>query len=688
MIGAVSDCVLAFTPQKQIVCAILPYRQIVGVWPYSSLRTYWGGKDQFGFKAGRRSPRGEGEFVFATKQGEEIYLILEKTIKMTLQDTKSRPPATLPLDPTRTETPVPSSESEEELSPKETSAPPIPLKPPDLLKRTSIVALPQPSSTPNMGMVNVDISETSPAYVTRTRSTPLFKQTGDETRYTVREELQVEDIPTRPPLPLPVQSPPTSQGNGSDIDETYSHATHVLPRLFTRDSSLKIIEGDRVYNGLVRRDSTSSTTSIARTNKLQSDSIPESVSDHTYDLAYPATSMQSKILVPVHEGDYASLGNPGEQQKLRMEKKLQNNGRMLSSGSLSFGAQLRGRVENVDGGKNLARQNSDNELTINPLYGSKDNIFSTNIVNMARVESKDMPEYSPIVGTHGNNNPLNKSTMFSNPAYGCPTGNVPPNQRPDGVSPLEDSMVANPMYGGHENLGIVRQKECVLEESLDLSSNGNLKSASNQLSGEDFDGSNVKNSSNLEPKGCTKERRDGAEPGSISVSALAPGNISNKNHQDQETSDKSDVVVTPNSIKSPSKETGENDHRVEADRTIPVPDDSNSDVSQSHFNQDQEAVGEQNPPVPDGSNNSDVSQSQDQEAVSKQSPPVPDDSSNSDVSQSDSNQNREAVSEQSSVKRKVKGYSKIDKNKKANEQGQQEDEDLLPPPIPPRNYNT
>ena len=311
LLGISGDCILALTPQKQLVCALHSTRQLVGVWPYNSLRTYWGGKERFGFKAGRRSPRGEGEFTFLTERGEEIYRRLEGTIKLSSKVPKSQVEDSLPPDPTRAETPVPfiDSEEEEELpSISDSTPPPLPSKPPDL-KRLSIGGPPLPSSSPThqsrqpapplpgSSASSDEISETGPAYFTSQNAKSLHQQGG----ITSDAPKVVKPSPypvVKQPL-VPMQSAPVIGRPPPLDDDTYSHATHDIPQSFiSRHSSLKTIpEGkdkDKIYHGLMRTDS-SKGSSVSPSHPPHNPSQPLPEEDAAYDVAYPPCKLQPLI---------------------------------------------------------------------------------------------------------------------------------------------------------------------------------------------------------------------------------------------------------------------------------------------------------------------------------------------------------------------------------------------------------
>ena len=438
LIGASGDCLLAFTPQKQIVCALLPSRQKVGVWPYDSLRTYWGGKDTFGFKSGRRSPRGEGEFVFFTGRGEEIYRYLTRTVRLTSMAAAAAKSSegelldSLPPDPTRSETPVPSSDSDEGEN-HQPSPPHVPPKPPDLSKRLSMGSLPLPqiptathaaTPTPSGSRAGTVVSDTSPAYSVnrsskyRTAPKERIRMEASRRSQSMGAVLPLESHASvvGPSHSLPLANRPLPEGE----DDTYSHATHDLPQKFVRNVSVKLVEGPALYHGLVRTESTRSTVAKPASRPPGGGMADANPDELVYDLAYPPDAgMVAQVRVPVNEGEYGSMGDAEQQRRELVEKRLVQpsgdgghalgkegktvsggggggnvpgqgvmsvsggstsgqGGKVMSRGSKPIGVQLRTRVEGIDGGRvpSLERRGDDEGLTDNPMYDSTENMLS------------------------------------------------------------------------------------------------------------------------------------------------------------------------------------------------------------------------------------------------------------------------------------------------------------------------
>ncbi|XP_076145333.1 docking protein 1b [Alosa pseudoharengus] len=69
------------------------------VWPYKLLRRYGRDRVMFSFEAGRRCESGPGNFTFETKQGNEIFLIVESCIREQKAQAEDRHQSCPSLDP-------------------------------------------------------------------------------------------------------------------------------------------------------------------------------------------------------------------------------------------------------------------------------------------------------------------------------------------------------------------------------------------------------------------------------------------------------------------------------------------------------------------------------------------------------------------------------------------------------------
>jgi len=525
LIGASGDCVLAFTPQKLIVCALQSTKQVLGVWPYGSLRKYWGDKEKFGFMCGRRAPRGEGEFLFQTDQGEDLFLVLERLIKVVSARPLEVPVlASVPINvakggarnhsnPTSDDTatgrdqrpqqPLPLQAHQRHTEPRKrmSMTGPLPPIPDDTNSKSK--TMPRPPL--NRGMTTpafqqnppIDpstlVSDTSPAYFT----SPL---TSNKPKASQKHTPSPPDLTKRDPYPLPMTSTSTSP---LQEDDTYSHTKHEVPMQFAqRNASFKMVRGNDIYHGLVRSDSMRSTRDKGRKSSSDSGSLDmDSVA--MYDLAYRPSIQKTRELVPVREGDYESVGDAAKQL-------LQLKERSLPKGTdgLSFGEKLRcgdaslpngspGKPEQrtpLTGKDNLSGDNQENmahSLSSNPTYNSRDNIFSDDITDTASSKERERSVSSgsgsnhggvaaevqvsavPTIGSEVESQAINdmERSMVMNPTYTdhklrrratAGTGSLVPGllmgqENIQGasnelLSPLEDSMVDNPMYGGRSDL--------------------------------------------------------------------------------------------------------------------------------------------------------------------------------------------------------------------------------------------
>ncbi|XP_062311436.1 docking protein 1b, partial [Osmerus eperlanus] len=69
------------------------------VWPYKLLRRYGRDRVMFSFEAGRRCESGPGNFTFETKQGNEIFSIVEAAIRSQKSQAEERPATSDPAQP-------------------------------------------------------------------------------------------------------------------------------------------------------------------------------------------------------------------------------------------------------------------------------------------------------------------------------------------------------------------------------------------------------------------------------------------------------------------------------------------------------------------------------------------------------------------------------------------------------------
>ena len=716
LLGISGDCILALTPQRQLVCALRSTNQLVGVWPFNCFRTYWGGKERFGFVAGRRSPRGEGEFTFLTEEGEVIYRRLKRAIELTSFVTKSRVDESLPPDPTREETPVPFDDSDEELPNMSNSPPPVPDKPLELLKRLSMGNLPPTPvhQPPVPGSMSTDeISETGPAYFTNQGSKHLLQQeTSSQNPPKV-----IRPSPRNPAAAAAVKQPLEATRSSPIVsrpppleDDTYSHTAHDIPLSFIgRRSPMKTAgaataeDKEKIYHGLVRTESTkSSVVSPARAppNLPTTEPLPEG--DITYDVAFPADSCAEQQL-PMLDGEYGSMGDAEEQKKILREKKaVEERCRLLSRDNVTFGAQLRGRVESstnenkrdftAEFQDDALRDRSDT-MTSNPIYGSHDPMLGNHI----NVEgSMSIIRYGQQDRYHEASNPLTDS-MVANPVYGEHMAPRIPGPESRGmvyddrpVSPLEHSLVSNPLYGSSRSTNPLQVGTVRMENESQFASD--IDGCSNQAS--EHNGENSGTNTN---DSDTQGGNDGNN---------CNGNDSSEGVSSEEQTDSTEFVTT-------TQNSGPVSTQANGMSTQECP--STDQQSLSHTGDNHE------PNVPSIEVKSEEPSSSVASTFSTAGTPIHAHSSTEQVSMSASAVADSSVrtspaparvetpvhgphtpekgfspapgSDQgaSPIHRDGRGYSKVDKTRKAaeadNEENQEGNSVSPPPPVPPRKYS-
>ncbi len=262
LIEARGTCLLALTANNEIVCASFPRRQILGVWPYDSLRGYWCKEQAFGFEAGRRSPRGEGIFEFITDKKENIYRHLETAI-MRLKQGDTRPPLPSPDSDTP---PVSTSSSDTEATPP----PPLPPPPTKTLQKAGSVRTLPPSAAPAANLRRVNT------------------HTG------VKKWLNDTYNPDSPSNTRRSLSPLSG-------DDTYSHTVHPFPQ--PRHTTTPDPPG-LTYQRLHGHDAS------RHSLNLNSQGVHNLAEEdmRTYDVAFPGATARPLPLLP--DNEYSVLGAP------------------------------------------------------------------------------------------------------------------------------------------------------------------------------------------------------------------------------------------------------------------------------------------------------------------------------------------------------------------------------------------
>lgn len=314
MIGARGDCKLAITGDSEILCALAPTRQVVGVWPFNTLRRYWCGDGVFGFEAGKRSPRGEGVFTFISTRDEEIYTIMKQYIdkakEATLQrkrhrkgakeevmDVNMRPKLPLPREvATPPDSPVLGPVSDDDMTKvdKDRQASlqyeSIPVQRDDLVGLPSAFQPPLKRGT----SLHTDISGPSPAYVLK-RSQTSKPRRVQQWLHNTKEAMQEFD-----------ENQIMEAVGGDSLvpeDDTYSHTRHIMPAQFQQHATDHNIIDESTYHTLVHNGKPAT--------KLKKG---EEGVDPLYSLAYPprdgvARGSRQVRLLPGSE--YATLEGEG-----------------------------------------------------------------------------------------------------------------------------------------------------------------------------------------------------------------------------------------------------------------------------------------------------------------------------------------------------------------------------------------
>lgn len=397
LIEAKGKCLLALTPNNEIVCATLTTRQILGVWPYDSLRRYWCGQTMFGFEAGRRSPRGEGLFTFGTDRDEQLYRTLEKCIVRAKKGgTDSRPPAPLPSNSTNSDTPpVSTSESDEDESPL---LPSIPNR------------LPRPNKTQSVraGGGEGNMSGPSPAQLRRMKT-----HTGIVTE---SHKWLHQSVDSRP-VHEQYEPPPTVRMEEDTQESTYSHTVHTFPAPFQKRMSQQTVSSGSTYHRLHSQPPATAPTGTTAPVAGYSDLPEEDM--RVYDVAFQPDPSGNTQTIPT-EGQYTILGQPDPSRVVREPSKVPGP---------SLGDPLSSK-------KSPPRRHSDDTLTSNPLYGSQDNLLHNDNLRAAIRKLEDQ----------GHN--------ISDPPQ------LPPRNKEIGVDNIDvgtlelddQDLEINPVYGEHSTL--------------------------------------------------------------------------------------------------------------------------------------------------------------------------------------------------------------------------------------------
>ena len=320
LIGAYGDCLLALTTESEIICALAGTRQVVGVWPFNCLRRYWCGEGVVGFEAGKRSPRGEGTFTFATTQDEEVYMMLKKYIERAKQaslrrggsqyrgmdlvggDVNSRPKLPLPHDSAQAE--LANGDEYAQIPAQD-------------------VLVGQPSSKSPLQRANslphhTEVSTTTPPVYgmkrAQTTRPKRIQQWVEQTEAAISREREVgvamggTDAP-----PPPVTPRGRTRGSPTLAEEDmYSHTQHVMPAPFQRHATVHAIVEESTYNTLVHGK-------CPATLKRRATEGAGATGEGLYSIAYPpGTAGMRRICVAAAPGEeYGTLGRDTVDSSLR-----------------------------------------------------------------------------------------------------------------------------------------------------------------------------------------------------------------------------------------------------------------------------------------------------------------------------------------------------------------------------------
>ena len=386
LIGANGECLLAITTDSEILCALASSRQVVGVWPFNCLRRYWCGESVFGFEAGKRSPRGEGTYTFATPQDEEIYCTLKRYIdrakQASLHGNRHRPPGLKgvagggggggDLD-NRPKLPLPQdsahkSASDEERVPSGDEYAQIPLS------QDVLVGRPR-STSPHQrrgSLHHTDVSGPNPMYVLKRAQTARPKRIQQwveqtEAAIAAQEGGAVGGADT-PPLPLQprARNSPTALAE----EDMYSHTQHVMPAPFQRHATAHNVVEESTYHTLVH-------DKFSRRASEGGGGGGEGI----YSIAYPSGGEGRQIMLPEAGNEYGTLGRDAVDLK---------NGLPPSSSPLAKeeggGKEKENKEEEKEEGRasvsaapqDLMSPGFEDSMTENLLYGSKVQVFAGN----------------------------------------------------------------------------------------------------------------------------------------------------------------------------------------------------------------------------------------------------------------------------------------------------------------------
>ena len=275
----------------------------------------------FGFEAGRRAPRGEGIFEFFSAQNEELYRNLEKCILQVRQG-DTRPPMPPPRESRDSDTPpvsTSSSDNDERY--------PIPKRVPQ--KAASVRG--PPTTAPNLRRVH-----------THTGGGPKWLHEACD--------------PNSPSAGKRSVSPLSNE-------DTYSHTVHTYN---PQRHSYPVDPSGQTYMRLHGHEAPQNIRQPSPTLN----NLPEGV----YDVAYPTGTAP---IIPSNE-QYASIGMPDPSRVVRQQTTFKTEG--ATSAAIAPQVPIHPPEAIPVGGPSLIPvptevDMSDDQLTLNPMYGSRENIL-------------------------------------------------------------------------------------------------------------------------------------------------------------------------------------------------------------------------------------------------------------------------------------------------------------------------
>ena len=370
IIGAHGECLLAITTGSEILCALSSTRQVVGVWPFNCLRRYWCGESVFGFEAGKRSPRGEGTFTFATTRDEEIYRTLKRYIDKAKQvslhgnrfrpvglaggvggsDVENRPKLPLPQDPAHQS---PTGLSNKDKIPSGEEYAQIPSQ--DVLAGRSNSTSPLQRRG---SFHHTDISGPNPMYGLKRAQTARPKriqQWVEQTEAAIAGEGggAVGGANTPPPAVVPqARDSPTALAE----EDMYSTTQHVMPAPFQRHATVHNIVEESTYHTLVHEK--------FKRRASEGGGGRGGGCEGIYSIAYPSGGEGRQVVIPESENEYGTLGRDA------VDCHPPRNGLPSAEGKEEGGVSV------STGPKDLLSPGFEDSMTENLLYGSRVEVFA------------------------------------------------------------------------------------------------------------------------------------------------------------------------------------------------------------------------------------------------------------------------------------------------------------------------